>query len=201
MKGVWEERVVEDAMTVYFVPIPASLNENNIEGVELAVNVGSDCFYTSAESHLTWLPDREYQPGSWGYIGGKKHDTTTEVVQTDDEPLYQTMRIELDNYRFDVPNGNYELELLFSDVFRPREQSIYLLGRDDNAVMTTQGNCFTVRVNGEVVEDAFNPGLETDYYHAVKRRYIIKVDEGSLDVSFRNIKGRTFLSGIKIRKL
>lgn len=201
VKGVWKGQMVEDAMNIHFTPIPASLNESNIDGVELAVNVGSDCFYTSAESHLTWLPDQEYRPGSWGYIGGKKHDTTTEVVQTDDEPLYQTMRAELENYRFDVPDGNYEVELLFSDVFRPRERSIYLLGRDDNASMTAQGNCFRISMNGKTVEDTFNPGLDTDYYHAVKRRYIVKVDKGILDVAFKTIKGRSFLSGIKIRKL
>lgn len=66
VKGVWKGQLVEDAMNIHFTPIPATLNENNINGVELAVNVGSDCFYTSAESHLTWLPDQEYRPGSWG---------------------------------------------------------------------------------------------------------------------------------------
>lgn len=200
-KGVWNGQQVEDGMKVNFTAIPATLNEKNINGVELAVNVGSDCFYTSAESHLTWLPDQEYKQGSWGYVGGKKHDTTTEVVKTDDEPLYQTMRTELDGYRFDVPNGNYEVELLFSDVFRPRERSIYLLGRDDSSVMTTLGNCFSIAINGKMMTETFNPGVEADYYQAVKRRYVVSVDNGALEVSFKAVKGKTFLSGIKLRKL
>lgn len=199
-KGIWKGETIEDGVTVHFTPIPAKLDENNIDGVELAVNVGSNSFYTSTESHLTWLPDQEYKSGSWGYIGGKKHDTTTEVLETLDCPLYQTMLTNLESYCFDVPAGEYELEMLFSDVFRPREKSIYLLGRDDSSLITTQGNCFNIEINGKVVENAFNPGLEVEYYHAVKRRYIVKVNDNKLKVSFKAIKGRTFLSGIKLRK-
>lgn len=110
------------------------------------------------------------------------------------------MLTNLESYCFDVPAGEYELEMLFSDVFRPREKSIYLLGRDDSSLITTQGNCFNIEINGKVVENAFNPGLEVEYYHAVKRRYIVKVNDNKLKVSFKAIKGRTFLSGIKLRK-
>jgi len=121
-KGMWRGKIVEDGVTVHFTPIAAKLDENNIDGVELAVNVGSDCFYTSTESHLTWLPDQEYKPGSWGYVGGKKHDATTEVFGTLDCPLYQTMQTDLESYCFDVPAGEYELEILFSDVFSFRKK-------------------------------------------------------------------------------
>lgn len=200
-KGVWQGQTVEDAMTVHFTPIPAVLDENTIDGVELAVNVGSNCYYTSAESHLTWLSDREYRPGSWGYVGGKRHDTTSEVVKTLDTPLYQTMLTDLEAYKFDVPAGTYELEMLFTDVFRPREKSIYLLGRDDSSMMTTQGNCFRIEIGGKVLEENFNPGLETDYYQAVKRRYVVHHEGGTMTVSFIPVKGRSFLSGIKLRKL
>lgn len=200
-KGSWQGRTVEDAMTVHFTPIPAKLDAESIEGVELAVNVGSDCFYTSDESRLTWLPDREYRPGSWGYVGGKKHDTTTEVVKTSDCPLYQTMRVDLESYQFDVPAGTYEVEFLFADVFRPREKSIYLLGRDDTSVTAAQGNCFRMDINGQPMEAAFNPGMEADYYQAVKRRYVVAHGGGTLKVSFQAVKGHAFLSGIKLRKL
>ena len=39
--------------------------------LELAVNVGSNCFFTDDKSDLCWLPDQAYTPGSWGYIGGE----------------------------------------------------------------------------------------------------------------------------------
>lgn len=200
-KGIWNGTEVEDAMHVHFTPVPAVLDEQSIGGVELAVNVGSDCFYTSPESHLTWLPDQEYRPGSWGHVGGRKHDTTTEVRNTDDEPLYQTMQVGLEGYRFDVPDGRYEVELLFSDVFRPSGQSAYLLGRDADTDMTASGNCFMISANGRMLEEVFNPSMGNDYFQAIKRRYIVDVEGGSLNISFNAIVGNTFLSGIKLRKL
>lgn len=101
----------------------------------------------------------------------------------------------MEGYRFDVPNGNYEVELLFSDVFRPRERSIYLLGRDDSSVMATQGNCFSIAINGKMMAETFNPGVEADYYQAVKRRYVVSVDDGALEVSFKVVKGKNIPIG------
>lgn len=63
--------MIEDALHINFTPIPANLNETNLRNLELAVNVGSNCFYTSDESQLTWLPDQPYTESSWGYIGGE----------------------------------------------------------------------------------------------------------------------------------
>lgn len=54
-----------DAYNIDIRSIPQHLSSENIEGVELAVNVGSNCSYTSPVSRLTWVEDREYTPGSW----------------------------------------------------------------------------------------------------------------------------------------
>ena len=35
-----------------------------------------------------------------------------------DGPLFQTLRNEIEGYRFDAPQGVYEIELLFTDIFR-----------------------------------------------------------------------------------
>lgn len=122
VKGVWNEEMVEDAMTIHFTPVPSKLHKQNIEGIELAINVGNHCFYTSGESHLIWLPDQKYTPGNWGYVGGKQYNTTNEIENTLYYPLYQSMRTDLQSYCFDVPEGIYELEMLFSDVFYPKNK-------------------------------------------------------------------------------
>ena len=74
--------------------------------------------------------------GSYGYIGGKAVQTQTEIQQTDDCPLYQTMREQLEGYRFDVPAGTYELELLMTDIHQRQQASAYLLGREDGVPKT-----------------------------------------------------------------
>ena len=98
---------------------------------EIAVNVGSNCYFQSDASGVTWLPDQLYAEGGWGYIGGKAIQTQTEILLTADGPLYQTMREGVEAYCFDVPNGRYEVELLWVEPRRSQSSSAYMLGRQD----------------------------------------------------------------------
>lgn len=76
-QGIKNGKTVQDAMTIQFKSLP-----NIAEGDELAINVGSNCYFTSDISNLTWLPDQPYTAGGWGYIGGKAHSTTSEIYNT-----------------------------------------------------------------------------------------------------------------------
>ncbi|MBQ8521834.1 MAG: DUF4982 domain-containing protein [Bacteroides sp.] len=201
-KGTWNGTPVEDGTTVHFTSVPWKLDERSMAGdMELAVNVGSNCFFTSDDSQLTWIPDQAYTPGSWGYIGGKEQSTQTEIKLTPDGPLYQTMRAGIEGYRFDAPEGYYEIELLFADIFQPKEQAAYLLGRGDDSASTPSGNTFDILLNGEPLEQAACYGAENGYFHAVKRRFVVHNSTDCLELRFRPIEGQTFLSGIKLRKL
>ena len=114
------------------------------KGDELAINVGSDCAFTSDVSGLTWLPDQPYFKGSWGYIEGKARSTTSEIENTTDGPLYQTWRENLRAYQIDAPSGTYEVELLMADVSRSRRtghsrqpvQHHHLRSSDGNRLFT-----------------------------------------------------------------
>lgn len=166
---------IEDAIEVYFSPVPAQLTKDNINGIELAVNVGSNCFYTSDESQLTWVPDQPYTPGSWGYIthdtakreNNREESTQTEITLTGDNPLYQTARSRLEGYQFDVPNGIYELELLFADIFQTSEKIPYLLGSGQGGTISL-GNAFHILINGQQVEEACCPSSESGTFRAIK---------------------------------
>lgn len=50
-QGIKNGKTVQDAMTIQFKSLP-----NIAEGDELAINVGSNCYFTSDISNLTWLP-------------------------------------------------------------------------------------------------------------------------------------------------
>lgn len=199
-QGEYQGKAVQDGVHVHFRPVPERLDETNLKGLELAVNVGSHCFFTSDESQLTWVPDQAYKAGSWGYIGGKEQNTQTEIALTADGPLYQTLREGLQAYRFDVPQGEYEVELLFADIYRTTESAAYLLGKGDAGV-SGGGNSFDIRINGTMIETAFSPCLENGYFRAVKKRYVVHNEGNVLLVEFVPVQGKCFLSGIKIRKL
>lgn len=200
INGVYNGQKIEDGLPLYFSYIPYVLSNANTNNLELAINVGSDCFFTSDESQLTWVPDQPYHEGSWGYIGGKIRNTQTEITQTADVPLYQSLREDIDGYRFDLSEGTYELELLFTDINEYTAQNAYLL-KKGNIDIGNQNNCFDILVNDTIIDEDFEPSQNGGYFQAVKKRYIIHNKEKYILLTFKNKRGKNFLSGIKIRRL
>ncbi len=198
-----DNRPIEDGISVAFTPVPDRLNNENLRELELAVNVGSNCFFTSSESNLTWLPDRPYEPGGWGYLDKEKKSeetgTQTQIENTDDNPLYQTLRTNLEGYRFDVPAGEYEVELLFADIFKESDNLPYQL--NETLPHVSRGNVFNVFINRHLVDEQLSPGRDDGCFQAVKKRYIATVGNEGLEIRFEQLNGKSFLNGIKLRKL
>ena len=191
-------RKVWDGLRISFRAVPDRLDEENLRGLELAVNVGSGCFFTSDESGLTWVPDRPYEEGGWGYVGGQPVSTQTEIHLTADGPLFQTLREGLEEYRFDVPAGVYELELLFADIYRATEATAYQLGRDGG--VQSDGNRFRLLCNGRLLDEQA-PGETNGNFNAVRRKYMVRNDGDHLSLRFETLSGKCYLNGIKIRKI
>ncbi len=197
--GLFNGKEVYDGVRVRFQPVPSHLAEADWSTLELAINVGSNCFFSSDESGLTWVPDRAYTEGGWGYVGGKEKTTQTEIHLTADGPLYQTMRENVEEYRFDVPAGSYEVELLFADPDGITASPVYLLDRAEEST-TKKTNLFAVSIGGRTVEESLSPARHAGSFHAVKRRYVVCHEGGCLKVAFAHKAGKTYLSGIKLRK-
>lgn len=197
--GHYQGKEVEDGMNIAFQAIPFRLTDDYLLHQELAINVGSNCFFTSEESNLTWIPDQPYKEGAWGYIGGKRTDTHSEVINTTDGPLFQCMCKQIEAYRFDVAQGTYEIELLFADIFKERQSSLYSLGKKDESV--NQDNAFAISINGKIIEEEFIPSAYGGHFNAIRRKYIVDCNSDHLDVRFQTLRGDTFLNGIKLRKL
>lgn len=196
--GECQGQKVYDGLRVDFTVVPAQLDEKNLRTLELAVNVGSDCFFTSDESQLTWVPDRPYTKGSWGYVGGKPQSSQTEIHQTADGPLYQTLREGLQAYRFDVLEGTYEVELFFADIFKAGETVAYQLGRTEG--VQTDQNRFRVVCNGQLLEE-LAPGETNGHFQALRKKYIVRNASDHINLEFEVVAGKCFLNGIKLRKL
>lgn len=148
-QGIKNGKTVQDAMTIQFKSLP-----NIAEGDELAINVGSNCYFTSDISNLTWLPDQPYTAGGWGYIGGKAHSTTSEIYNTLDGPIYQTWREGNWSYKIDAPIGEYEIELLIADVTKPAAQLANLLNKNKEEKHSGETR-FHISICGKQVETNF----------------------------------------------
>lgn len=194
-QGIKNGKTVQDAMTIQFKSLP-----NIAEGDELAINVGSNCYFTSDISNLTWLPDQPYTAGGWGYIGGKAHSTTSEFYNTLDGPIYQTWREGNWSYKIDAPIGEYEIELLIADVTKPAAQLANLLNKNKEEKHSGETR-FHISICGKQVETNFSPIDGGKHRTAFKRRYIIRNEHDHIVISAGAVKGEPFLAGIKVRKL
>jgi beta-galactosidase len=198
---------LEDAYNITLELIPVELNKRNLELKELAVNVGSSCYFTDDDSKLTWAPDRAYAPGSWGYVGGDVYrktssriGTQTEIRNTRNTPLLQTSRVQIEAYKFDVADGEYEVELFFADPFGQAESTFHALGGDN--LESVDANIFNVNINDARVIENLNLQQNYGAFTNVMKRFVVKVKGGKgITVGFDAVKGVTILNAIKVREL
>ena len=159
-----------------------------VNSPEIAVNVGSNAAFTD-ESKTVWLADQPYKQGSFGYIGeitptayGSQNDKN--IIGTNDDPLFQTMQENLNSYRFDAPNGVYEVELKFAETkFDKPNQRV-----------------FDVKINGTTMLEKLD--LVKDYatQTALTKRFKVNSSNGIV-IDFTAIQGKSILSGVRIRRL
>jgi beta-galactosidase len=100
-------------------------------------------------------------------------------------PLYFTYRSGIDGYRLDVPDGEYDVELLFAEPLKlePGERS------------------FQVAINGETVLPALDLARQDGAARATPITFTASaVDGKGLTISFRAIRGDPILNAIRVRK-
>lgn len=114
-RGERDGRAVSDRMVLHFDYYPPELRDPSVPFTELAVNVGSNAQYVDDDS-LVWEADQAYRPGSFGAVGGERRLMARDVVVTGTvrTGMMVTYREGLEGYRFDVPDGDYEVELVFA---------------------------------------------------------------------------------------
>lgn len=186
---------LKDFLRVNFKVQPFDLKSKSLPFDEIAVNVGSHFYFINdAKNDYLWLPDQPYQKGSWGYVGGEKYlrkdqgglvGSRDNIWQTEnEEPVYQTQQRALEGYRFDVPKGNYDVTLLFTEFDKEADR------------------IFDVFVNKQLVLENFDVFKQFGRNTAVSKQFSVSVDdENGLIVSFNAKKGEPILNGIIVRKV
>jgi len=80
------------------------------------VNCGSSSEYTD-DAGQVWAKDQAYTSGQWGYVRGNIFQLNEPIANTTADPLYQTERWGMTSYRFDLENGDYEVNLCFAEIY------------------------------------------------------------------------------------
>ncbi len=115
------------------------------------------------------------------------------IAGTKDDLLHQTYRYGRQklSYRFDVPNGTYEVELYFVEPW-------YGTG---GGMDCTSWRLFDVAVNGNVALDDLDIWTDVGHDRALKKVIPVTVTDGTIEISFPEVKSyQAVLSAIAIRK-
>jgi beta-galactosidase len=178
-------RIVSDKTEVRFIYRAAVLADPSVPFESLAVNVGSNAQFVD-DRGTVWESDQPYRPGGWGHVGGVPGSAVSNVLGSPDDPLFQTLRQGLKAYRFDVPDGGYEVELRFLE-HRPTKPG---------------GRVFGIALNGKTVLEALDLAKDYGEMRAFSKTFRVSAARGQgVTVSFNAVAGDAVLSAVLIRRL
>ncbi|MGA7965855.1 MAG: glycoside hydrolase family 2 TIM barrel-domain containing protein, partial [Gammaproteobacteria bacterium] len=155
-----------DNATIKFHLEPANLDSKALPFQNINISLGTLRYFSDKQQHQIWLPDQEYQNKTWGSEGGEtyvmpgRHNepygTDKNILGTDEDPIYQTQKVDIKDYKLDVPDGSYTVKLYFSEI-------------NNDSTRT-----FDVVVNGTPVVQNLNLYKEYGPYQAVSfKTYVI----------------------------
>lgn len=184
------------------------------EWQELRINVGDNREYIDSLGNR-WFPDQPYERGSWGYVKGEKYrlkntgrenlGTDVNIRGTGDDPLFQTQLQRLESYRFDLPNGDYEIELFFAELDGPNDKENLLYDLEQREKKQDQkgiDRVFDIRIGDRALATDVNVQREVGAFRVLRRKFPLNVkDDGNLAISFIHKKGEPMLNAIRLKKI
>ncbi|MBQ0077121.1 MAG: beta-galactosidase [Bacteroidales bacterium] len=198
---------LKDHLELEYRAVPANMNRFSSMNVMLGT---SRRFYDAIEGTM-WIPEQEYRPGSWGYVGGeplrpktgngKLPASNLDIFGTINDPVYQTQRTGIESFRADVPDGTYYVYLYFAELSPRSGSNITLAYNLGNDILDEKAGerVFDVSINGTKVLDGYDPAREVGLQYADARKFTVGVRGGEgLTVDFKAVRGETALNAIRI---
>ena len=208
--AVTGDNKLRDMLRIQFQLVGSQLKDEAVPFTEINVMLGSPRYFEDRAANVAWIPEQEYKPGSWGFIGGTSYRRKTgfgtmlgsdiDIHGTDMNPIFQTQRVGIKSFKADVPNGEYSVYLHWAELEsdKEREALVYNLGADSE--QTFAGNrSFGISINGTTVSDDFNIARDYGYARAVIKKFVVTVKDGKgLSVDFHKKEGEPILNAIRI---
>lgn len=134
----------------------------------------------------TWLADRAYTPGGYGYLdSGRSRVVRTgmPIAGTQEQQLYRDQRENAYEYRFDnVPNGWYAIDLEFAELRRTPPDT----------------RLFDVLAEDRLVVPAVDVALAVGSFAAHHRTAHVEVTDGQLNVRLARRVGDPIVNAIRV---
>lgn len=205
---------LRDMLRIHFRLVGSQPRVGEFPAEGINVMLGSARYYEDRTENLTWLPEREYTPGGWGFVGGEAYRRSTafgtlpgtdiDIAGTDTNPIFQTQRVGIQSFKADVPDGEYSIYLYWAELSsdKAKEALAYNLGADvENKRNATDSRIFGVSVNGTMALDSLDIARQYGYARAVVKKFVVLVRDGKgLSVDFHKQEGEPVLNAIRIYK-
>lgn len=185
-----------DALAIQCSIIPQYLSDFSTKFFQIGLNCGSNCNFTDDKSGFTWLADRPYSKGSFGYIGGKEYKPTDykigitdQVFGTRNNPLFQTFRLDAEGYQFDVPDGEYQIELSYISTIPEVCGDI------------SEHNSFQFLINQQDVFPSINISKTSNKITSINLQTFFQAkNNAGIFIQLKKINGNSLISAIRITK-
>lgn len=200
-----------DMQRIDFRMLPYELKDCR-DFVEMNVMLGSKRYFEDREAEMIWIPEQQYRKGSWGYIGGESSRTKTrhgslpcsdvDILNTCQDPIFQTQRKGLNEFRVDVPDGQYYVYLYFAELVseKTKEALAYNLGNDSLGEQRGR-RIFNVSINGRTVLKNFDIAEECGEETAVIKKFTVdSFGKEGISIKFTPVEGEPVLNAVRIYK-
>ncbi len=123
---------------------------------------------------------------------------------TDLDPIYQTQRTGIEQFKLDEPDGVYEITLHFAELLAPATKAdslVYNLGFGPPPEEFVERS-FNVSINGKEVLSGLSNSEYLQPQRAVATKHTVIITNNSgITVDFKALKGETILNGIQVKKI
>lgn len=202
---------LNDLLSVNAQLVRRTIKQDN-KFTELNMMLGTNRQFEDRDACIAWMPEKEYEEGSWGYIGGKAYRAPTkrgsqpasnlDIFGTDQDPLLQTQRRGIESFKADLTDGDYIVYLYWAELSGGDSESLaYML---DNIVKNekTENRVFHIDINGKRIINSLNIVEEAGVRRGVIKKIPVSIynNEG-LKIDFISENGETMLSAIRIIRL
>ena len=203
---------LNDQAELHFQVEPGQFTSADTPFKNINVLLGSKRFYIDQQEKQLWIPDQAYKTGSWGWIGGEPYKGTNNritygsdknILATDNDPIYQTQQVGIKQFKFDVPDGEYDLSLHFAELVggETKEALAYNLDNNHKKEIEEQ-RVFSVGINGMPFMSRVNLAADFGYTTAIQKKTRITVQGGKgITIDFTPIEGKPVLNAIQLRKV
>lgn len=204
---------VRDHAEINFTLLSQNLQSQALPFSEMNISLGDKRFYFDEKTGQTWLPEQAYKAGSWGYVGGQSfvikgstrtgYGATKDILETEADPIFQTQRTGIEQCRFDVPNGKYEITFHFAELLSPAKANelVYNLGSTAPPEEFKE-RVFSVSINGQATINQLSNSQYLEPLHAVSSKHtLLLTNNAGITVDFKALKGEAILNGIQLKRI